>query len=300
VQDTVTAGSIASDQTICNGEDPAEFTSTTAGNGSGTLSYRWESNTNLTAPSWNVISGVNSATYDAPVLTATTQYRRTTISTENGVACESVPTAVVTVTVQDTVTAGGIGSDQTICQGGDPAMFTSTTAGNGSGTLSYRWESNTNLTTPSWNVISGANSATYDAPSLTATTQYRRTTISTENGVACESVPTAVVTVTVQDTVTAGSIASDQTICNGEDPAEFTSTTAGNGSGTLSYRWESNTNLTAPSWNVISGVNSATYDAPVLTATTQYRRTTISTENGVACESVPTAVVTVTVQDTVT
>ncbi|WP_143592103.1 T9SS type B sorting domain-containing protein, partial [Tenacibaculum holothuriorum] len=281
---------IGSDQTICQGGNPAVFTSTTSGSGSGTISYKWESSTDGT--NWTDL-GVATATYDAPALTTTTQFRRTTISTENGVACESVPTAVVTVTVQDTVIAGAIGSDQTICQGGDPAVFTSTTSGSGSGAISYKWESSTDGT--NWTDV-GIATATYDAPSLTATTQFRRTTISTENGVACESVPTAVVTVTVQDTVIAGAIGSDQTICQGGDPAVFTNTTSGNGSGTLSYRWESNTNLTTPSWNVISGANSATYDAPSLTATTQYRRTTISTENGVACESTPTSVVTVTVE----
>jgi hypothetical protein len=41
-------------------------------------------------------------------LTTTTQYRRITISTQNTVVCESVPTGTVQVTVQTVPTAGTI------------------------------------------------------------------------------------------------------------------------------------------------------------------------------------------------
>ena len=299
VQSIPTAGVIAADQTICNGGDPLAFTSTTAGTGSGTITYRWESNTNLNSPSWSTIAGQTGYTYDVPSgLAVTTQYRRITISTQNGVICESAPTTPVQVTVQSTPTAGVIAADQTICNGGDPVAFNSTTDGSGSGTITYRWESNTNLGAPSWSAVSGATFATYDIPAgLAVTTQYRRITISTQNTVACESVSTNIVTVTVQSTSSAGAISTDQTICNGDDPVAFTSTTAGTGSGTISYRWESNTNLGSPSWSTIAGQIGATYDVPAgLTVTTQYRRITISTLNGEACESVPTAIVQITVQ----
>ncbi|MGG8495385.1 beta strand repeat-containing protein, partial [Tenacibaculum sp. TC6] len=293
VQDVVSAGAIAADQTICNGGDPVAFTSSTDGSGSGTISYKWESSTDGTT--WNIIAGATGATYDSGALTTTTQFRRSTISTQNSVACESSPTAVVTVTVQDVVSAGAIAADQTICNGGDPVAFTSSTDGSGSGTISYKWESSTDGTT--WNIIAGATGATYDSGALTTTTQFRRSTISTQNSVACESSPTAVVTVTVQDVVSAGAIAADQTICNGGDPVAFTSSTDGSGSGTLSYKWESSTDGTT--WNIIAGATGATYDSGALTTTTQFRRSTISTQNSVACESSPTAVVTVTVQDVV-
>jgi hypothetical protein len=296
VQVVPTAGAIAANQTICMGGNPAAFTSTAIGTGSGTISYRWESNTDLTTPSWSVISGVTTATYDAPAgLTQTTQYRRITLSTLNSVICESVPTTPVTVTVQSEPTAGAIAADQTICNGGDPAAFTSTTDGTGDGAITYRWE---RAVSPfsTWTTISGASNATYDAPAgLTATTRYRRFTISTLNGVPCESPATAPVEVTVQSVPTAGAIAADQTFCITGDPAEFTSTTLGTGSGTITYRWESR--VGTGSWNVISGAEGATYDAPAgLTQTTQYRRTTLSTVNGVICESVPTTPITVTIQ----
>ncbi len=122
---------------------------------------------------------------------ATTTY---TVTATNNFGCTATATTTVTL---NSVTAGSIGSAQTICSGGNPAAFTSTAA-TGSGTITYRWESNTNLTTPSWSTVAGQTSAIYDVPSgLATTTQYRRITISTLNSVACESAATNVVQVTV-------------------------------------------------------------------------------------------------------
>jgi len=227
IQAVPTAGAIAAAQTICSGGDPAAFTNTTSGTGSGAITYRWES---AVGPftSWSSISGVNSATYNAPAgLATTTQYRRITISTINGVPCESVPTAPVLVTVQTVPTAGAIAAAQTICSGGDPAAFTSTTSGTGDGTITYRWESNTNLGSPSWSTVLGQTVATYDVPAgLAATTQYRRITISTLNSVSCESAPTPPVEVTVapNNTVTT---ATPRTVCINTPIPPITHTTTG-------------------------------------------------------------------------
>jgi hypothetical protein len=299
VRDTPTSGAIATNQTVCTGEDPALLTSTAAGTSSdvgASISYRWELNTNLTTPSWSTV-GTNptGATYDPPVLSATTQYRRITLATNGSIICESAPTPIVQITVQTTPTAGAIAAAQTICNGGDPAPFTSTIAGSGDGTITYRWESSVGAFS-SWSDISGATTATYDAPAgLSVTTRFRRITISTLNGKACESVATAPVEVTVGAVPTAGLIATGQTICSGGDPTAFTSTADGTGSGSLFYIWES---AVSPftSWTPISAANLPTYDAPAgLTVTTRYRRITASTFNGVTCESAPTPAIEVTI-----
>src|SRR5690606_14137180 len=59
VRGTPTAGSITSDQTVCSGEDPALLSSVIEGTGDvgSDISYRWESNSNLTTPNWTEISG---------------------------------------------------------------------------------------------------------------------------------------------------------------------------------------------------------------------------------------------------
>jgi hypothetical protein len=292
-----TPGIIANDQTICVGGDPVAFISTVAGTGAGILTYLWEFNSDLTTPNWTTITGQTEATHDVPAgLAKTTQYRRTTIATSGTVICQSAPTESVQVTIQPVPTAGAIASAQTICRGGDPAAFISTSAGTGSGAITYRWESAVGPFT-SWSSINSANSATYNPPAgLIASTQYRRITISTINGVPCESAPTVPIQVTVQSTPTAGAIAISQMVCSGGDPYPFLSTTAGTGDGTITYRWESNTNLSSPSWSIVLGQSGATYDVPAgLTATTGYRRITISTLNSVSCESSPTPTVQVTI-----
>src|SRR5690606_28028669 len=132
------------------------------------------------------------------------------------------PTTVVSIAVQAPTTAGTISADQTICQGTVPASFISDISGSGSGVLSYRWEQSANSSN-GFTIIVGADQASYSSAALTATTYFRRVTISTENGVACESIPTSAVTITVQDAAIAGTISADQTICNNTAPAALTS-----------------------------------------------------------------------------
>ncbi|WP_216823553.1 hypothetical protein, partial [Niastella vici] len=290
----VTPGVIATNQTICSGGDPAAFTIATAATGSGTLSYQWQSSTNDCSTGFTDISGATSATYDVPGgLATTTYYRRIATSTLNGVPCTATSNCV-TVTINN-ISAGSINSDQTICNGGDPNVFTSTDA-TGLGTISYQWQSSTTNCTTGFADISGATSATYDVPAaLAATTYYRRIATSTLNGVPCSATSNCV-TVTV-NAVTAGTIGSDQTICNGGDPAAFTITTAATGSGSITYQWQSSTTDCTNGFANISGATGATYDIPGgLATTTYYRRIATSTLNGVPCSATSNCV-TVTINN---
>ncbi|MBU3700178.1 MAG: hypothetical protein FGM33_09280, partial [Candidatus Kapabacteria bacterium] len=275
---TVTAGVIASDQTICSGDNAAAFTVPTAATGAGALTYQWQVSTSFPTPSWSNISGATGAIFDEGTLTADAQYRRIVTSTLNSVACSAVSNTL-TVTVNNLV-AGSISADQTICEGGDPVAFASTAAATGDGTITYQWQQNTSFPTASWSNVSGATSATYDQGVLTADAQYRRIATSTLNSVACTAVSNTV-TVTVNNLV-AGSISADQTICEGGDPAAFTSVAA-TGDGTITYQWQQNTSFPTASWSNVSGATSATYDQGVLTADAQYRRIATSTLNSVAC-----------------
>jgi hypothetical protein len=273
---TPAGGTIGTDQTICSGSAPATFTVLSGATGLGTLAYQWESSTdNIT---WNTIGGATATTYASGALTQTTYFRRMVTATYNGLGC-STYSNTVTVTVNQ-VSSGTLGSNQTICSGGDPDPFTVTVGASGSGVLTYQWQSSPNGSTL-WNNITGATSATYDVPSgLLATTYYRVIVTSTLNGVACTST-SATLIITVNN-VTGGTIATTQTVCSGGDPAAFTSSVAGSGSGTITYQWQSSTdNLT---WTDITGATAVTYNAPApLTVTTYYRRQAISTLNGVVC-----------------
>ena len=101
------------------------------------------------------------------------------------------------INVQSTPTAGTIAGTQSICKDGDPVAFSSSVSGSGSGAISYRWESSVSPFT-TWSPIGSATAPTYDPPSgLALTTHYRRITISTLNGINCESIPTNEIVVTV-------------------------------------------------------------------------------------------------------
>ena len=112
------------------------------------------------------------------------------------------------------------GSDD--CNGSTPATITGTSE-TSTGTISYKWEAAVSPFS-TWNEISGAISKDFAPATLTATTEYRRTTVSVMGSSTCYSVPTSPVTITVQSELNAGSIAADQTICNGATPATITGT----------------------------------------------------------------------------
>ncbi|HND86835.1 MAG TPA: choice-of-anchor E domain-containing protein, partial [Saprospiraceae bacterium] len=284
----VTGGTVGNDQTFCLSGDPAPFTVLTAATGDGTLTYKWQSSTTSCTAGFTDIAGATGATYDSPAgLTTTTYYRRVTTSTLWGTPC-TANSNCITVTINN-VTAGVVGSDQTICSGGNPAAFTVTTPATGLGTLTYQWQSSTTSCSTGFADISGATSATYDAPAgLTTTTYYRRIVIAALNGVTC-SFTSNCITVTINN-VTGGALTSDQVVCTGGDPASFTQTTASTGSGTLTYQWQSSTTKSATcdvGFTNIPGATGITYDPPSgATSNLFYRRVTTSTLNGVACTAI--------------
>jgi hypothetical protein len=119
-----------------------------------------------------------------------------------------------------TIPLGWVPCTQTICNGGGPSGSSPVINFGGGGVLSYRWEHN--IGTGSWTAIAGAIIALYDHPAgLSVTPRYRRPPFSVPIGSGWESISTFTVNVTVQATVTPGSIDADQTTCPGGDPAVF-------------------------------------------------------------------------------
>jgi len=277
----VSAGVLATSQTICSGGDPNAFTVTTAASGSGSLSYQWQSATAIGGP-WTNLVGETNPTYDPPAgQTVTTYFRLVVTSTLNGIVCTAT-SAVMTVTVNN-VTPSVVAGNQTVCSGGNPAAFTVNTAATGTGTLSYQWQSSASALGP-WTNIGGATSATYDPPAGLVTTTYYQVVISSAlNGVTCTTISNGL-TVNV-NSVTAQTIAAGQTICSGGDALAFTVTTASTGAGNLSYQWQSASIAAGPFSNIV-GATSSTFDPPAgQVASTYFQVVTSSVLNGVTCTS---------------
>jgi hypothetical protein len=277
----VTAGTVGNDQTIC-GNNPDAFTVTTAATFTGTVSYQWQSNTTGCGGTWSNISGATGDIYDAPPgLLVTTYYRRITISTLNGIPCTAIGNCI-TVTA-NSVTAGVISGNRTVCSGGDPDPFTEITPATGTG-LTYQWQYSLTSGAGPWTDISGATSATYDAPGpITQNTFYQRVVKATVNGFDCFAISNFI-TVFVNN-VTPSTVAGNQSLCSNLDPAAFTVTNAATGTGTLSYQWQSNTTGCGGSWADISGATSATFNPPAVTQTTYFQVRVTSTLNGRSCST---------------
>ncbi len=299
IQEPVTAGEIGSDQTVGYNTIPAPITSLSLGGGSGTISYFWESSTTNETTGFTIIVGANSDTYSPGKLTQTTWFRRTTVSSQNGVECSSLTSNTVVVIVIDIVTPGQIAQDQTICIGVQPQPITNVEVGTGGGDITYKWESSTVGQLSGFVEIAGEILQNLSLGALTQTTWVRRTTFSYLNGVKSESFPSNVVQITVQN-VEAGSIATSHTICFGGVPSAITSLNPGGGPGEISYLWEGSTTNGNGDFSPIPNQIQQSLQLGALTQTTWVRRTTVSALNAVGCYSDPTNVVEVTVQAPVT
>ena len=258
----LSGGVVAADQSICYSGDPAAFTNVTSpAGGTGAWTYSWESK--VGAGAWTPIGGASGLTYDVPAgLTQTTMYRRAATN-----ACGTVYSNVLTITVYAQMNGGVISGNQSLCYNSDPSPITSTTnPSGGNGTWSYSWEYQSNCTGV-WQAISGATALTYDPPAgQTETRCYRRVATN-----SCGTVYSNTITITIYADINGGTIASDQTVCYGADPAAFTSSSAASGgNGAFTYFWEMNT---GSGWSAITGENGLTYNPPAgITQTTTYRR----------------------------
>jgi hypothetical protein len=299
--------------------DAAELTADTIVAGSlasgiaawGTFSMSWRTPGSIIVSAYGPLPGDGVTLSDSTVLftlrfavLTTTSANISFVENTQGTSCEYTGVAPDYTPFNDTpassfyldggvifnnLTANTISSDQTICYNGTAGLTGSTVTG---GTITYQWKSCDTENGTYTNVSTGGTGRDYTTDALTQDTWFKRTSTSVLNGVSCNTT-SAAVKVTVNN-LEAGVIAGDQTICSGGNPGAFTSSTDGSGDGTITYRWESNTNLSTPSWGAISGATASTYDVGVLTADEQYRRVSISTLNSVACEAISN-VLTITV-----
>ena len=86
---------------------------------------------------WTSIGGATAVGYAPPALTASTYYRRNVTSG----TCGTVNSASILITVYGNLTAGTIGTAQTICYNTIPAPLTELTApAGGPGGYTYQWQ----------------------------------------------------------------------------------------------------------------------------------------------------------------
>jgi hypothetical protein len=265
VRAVVNNGTIAAgNQTFTGSGDPSVINlSTAVSGGSGTFAYQWYSASGIqAAPSgttipagWTAISGATTASYDPPVISASTTYALRTDPTgtpDCGVATWSTGVRQITITSGTTFSPGTLASgNQTLCNGGDPASIAFSIAATSGSAFQWYYQngivaapSNTAALT-GWTAITGATAASYDPPSgLTTSRTYAcRVTYGTNAQWA-----TGVRQITILPAFAPGSLMADQSGCAGYNPNPITMTSNPQGSGGYNWKWfyVENTTATCP------------------------------------------------------
>jgi Ig-like domain CHU_C associated/EF hand len=212
------------------------------------ITYQWYQGTS--GITTNPISGATSSTYTTPTLTAETNYWvKITDSNSNSVSSNTAAVTVYTPPVIVTQPQGA-----TINTGNTTNLGVSAT---GAG-LTYQWYQGNSGTTTS--PVSGATSASFTTPTLTATTNYWVRV--TNSGGHSKDSDTATVTVNQPPAVSAQPAAI--TIASG---SSTTLSVTASGS-RLTYQWYLGT--TGDISQPIAGATSSSYTTDTLTADTSY------------------------------
>jgi hypothetical protein len=243
--------------------------------GSGTLTYRWYSNSENSNTSGTAIYGATASKYTVPTSEEGTMYYYCVITNtakkSSGTATGTVVSDVAAVVVKSTPTITSQPKDTIINSGED---FTLTVEASGSNTLAYQWYSNNKNKNSGGKKIKEATEPTFKftttASSATTTTYYY--CVVTSSGSNISKGKTAIVTSSTA-TVTIKAVnatapvitskLSNQTVTIGNS---VTITIESTGSGTLSYQWYRNTKKSTKNATAISGANDKSY---IITPTTK-------------------------------
>ncbi|MBN2486256.1 MAG: T9SS type A sorting domain-containing protein [Bacteroidales bacterium] len=253
----------ASSNPVCYNYPVTLSFSTNPSGGNYSYTYQWQYSTNNST--WNTITGATSSTYTTGNLTGN-RYYRCLVNAGAG----AIETNYVYVTVRNPVTAGTIGSTETICYNSKPSAmsFTAAPEGGTGSNYTYQWQVSTNNST--WSGITGADSTIYAPGTLTSNRYYR---CAVTNG-SCGTFYTNTVTKNVQTLLAPGTVGANgpSTICYNANAPQISFTTNASGStGSFSYMWQVSENNT--DWNNIANATTTAYSPGNLTNMRYYRCT---------------------------
>ena len=164
-----TGGTIGAAQTICGNLSPSGLTSISAASGqTGTIEYMWQSSTD--GSNWYDISSSNSTTYSPGALSMTTWYKRLSrVLCSDGWVGAAESNAVKITVLQASVGGAATAALSSVLSGSTTSISLS---GN---TETIQWQQSA-TGTGGWDNVtggSGATTATYTTPALSANTWYR-------------------------------------------------------------------------------------------------------------------------------
>ena len=273
--------------TVCVGDDPAAITSDSVPSTASTdttISYQWQSWTY--GGSFTDIPGATGLNYDPSAISTTTAFRRLAYVSLGSKTCpvsgdiETAASNVVTITVNTTALPAisfiSGATNDIICEGDDLTFDASGTTG----ANSFQFFVNNISQGPS----STASTLLVTSSMLTDGSTVRVHATSTATS-PCFSAFT--ITMRVNSFTGTNTIGNGQNICENDNPAVLTSVqvpTPALGGANLTYIWQSRTGTNT--FANIASTNSPTYDPPVLSKDTDFRRIARSEFNGVICEDI--------------
>lgn len=165
------------------------------------------------------------------------------------------------------------------CWMANAGTLTSTSPTGGAGDYLYQWQDS--VSGGSWTNILGQAGLTYNIGGLTTTHSFRL-----QYTDSCAVRYSNVTTIVVYPIFNAGTVGVTQVICYNTQPATIVNVIPpSGGDGTYTYSWEQSPTGLAGSWIPATGtINQATYQPPVLTTPTYFRRIVTS---GSGCGSGP-------------
>jgi gliding motility-associated-like protein len=280
------------EDSVCSNMIPPKITGTTPIGGTPGYTYIWEKSYDQVA--WIILTNDPDPTNYTPttIETSTVWFRRT-------ITDQSIPVLVdisksVKITVQPFIKNNIVGSSDTICFAQIPSKFTSkATLLDGNGKYAFKWQlsvDNSHFSLPG----NDYTSEEYTPPAgLTVTSWYRRTVTSgrciDSTGVASS----AIVKITVLDTIRNNRILSfPDSICFGSAFTNLiatTSPTLSGGDNLYRYSWQSNLNgagwVTAPGISNTAGYNPVELPQRIPLNQYIYRRVVHSGSNDVCAST---------------
>ena len=281
-------GTIASsNQFVCDGSLLNIISVTGGVTDTSLYGFQWESSIDNGA-TYSVIPGhTNTSLFYTDTITQTTLFRRGTTLLAGGTCIEY--TNEHTASLVD-LNPGTIATTvSSVCYNDQVSIINSsqnpqaTTAG----LISVDWEVSTDLST--WN-STGISTFNYQSTATLQTTQYYRRKATFTAGVSCDEYSN-IVRIDVIPQVSAGTISSNQSLCNLTVPDPLTYSLPYDAS--LNYQWESSTDFI--NYSPIAGAVSATLDfnsnpsfLPLVT--THYRLRISETTSSLNCDSLTNSI----------
>ncbi|WP_426491183.1 T9SS type A sorting domain-containing protein [Hymenobacter sp. 102] len=215
------------------------------------------------AASFTVISS-NSITAVVPAGATTGPV---TVTTPSGTASSSGSFVVTVAAISNNTIAGP--SPDAFCGSGDPGVITGQVPAGGDGTYTYQWQSSSDNT--AFANLAGATAASYDPPTLSQTIYYRRTVSS-----GGQTSTSNTITVAVQPVLAGNSLTAPQpaVFTGPADPGVISGSQPTGGNNQYSYQWQSSADNST--FISIAGAVSQSYDPPLLSQTTYFRRLVVS------------------------